>query len=98
MALSVKEGESKHRQRRCNCFYQSEVFPARVGFSSCSHLPRVPGADGDFREELAQVGRAVGRVDSSLDYQGVGQRLSLDLSPDPPCLWEDSWYPRTRDQ
>lgn len=94
MALLAKEGESKHRQRRCIFFYQSEILPGRVGFSSCSHIPRVPGADSDLGGELAKVGRAVGWVETSTDYQGV----SLDLSPGAPCLWEGSWYPRTRDQ
>jgi len=77
------------------------IFPVRNipgRLSSCPHIPRAPGTGGGLGGELAKVGRAAGWAESSPDCQGNAQRVPLDPSPGPSCLWEGLCCPRTRDQ
>lgn len=67
-----------------------EIFPAKVGFSGHPQIPGVLGAGGNSGGELAKVDSTVGWAGSSPDCQGIGQGLSLDLSPGPPGLWVSS--------
>lgn len=38
-----------------------EIFPSKVGFSSCPHIPGVPGTDGNSGKELVEVDSGMGR-------------------------------------